>query len=251
MKKIYTLITAALFLVAVKHVQAQSSGSSFSVQHDTMYISTAGFANMINGVNNTSGGSLPIQWKVLSSNFPTDWIPGVGICDNSNCFTGTGLWPSGTTPSSGMWPSGNTYAATYGSAGLGDFHVNLDLTFASTLGTYYLRVRLNNASVPTDTAVQTYIISKIPAAVPVIKSENEVSIYPNPAINELNVVYEAGADVKTIAIYNIIGKVMAVYRPTDNAGAKLTLENIPSGIYFVRLMNTHGDILVTKKFTKQ
>jgi hypothetical protein len=74
--------------------------------------------------------------------------------------------------------------------------------------------------------------------------------YPNPAQNEVNVAYDANADIQNIALYSIIGKVLRVYKVTGNS-ANLDLENIPSGFYFVRLMNSHGDAVATRKFTKQ
>jgi hypothetical protein len=76
-------------------------------------------------------------------------------------------------------------------------------------------------------------------------------LYPNPAHNEVNLVYNTTADIKNIAVYNIIGKVIAVYKVTENNSANLNLENLPSGIYFARLINSQGNVVVTRKFTKQ
>jgi hypothetical protein len=76
------------------------------------------------------------------------------------------------------------------------------------------------------------------------------SLYPNPALNEINVVYDGSADVKDIAVYNLIGRVMMVYKVTGSS-ANLNIENIPAGIYFVRLLNTHGNVVITRRFTKQ
>ena len=93
--------------------------------------------------------------------------------------------------------------------------------------------------------------NKVPTAVTNINNqESNILLYPNPAREELNVVFSATADIKTIAVYNIIGKVLVVYKVTGDS-ANMNLENIPSGIYFVRLTNSHGDVVVTRKFTKQ
>ena len=97
----------------------------------------------------------------------------------------------------------------------------------------------------------TFVVNRLPVSVPVVStSESDVVMYPNPATSELNIVYNANLDVKNIAVYNIIGKVMTIYRVTGSS-ANLNLENIPSGIYFVRLLNAHGETVVTKKFSKQ
>lgn len=79
----------------------------------------------------------------------------------------------------------------------------------------------------------------------------ELSVYPNPATTELNVVYGPGTSVRNIAIYNLIGKVMNVYKAGDAGSANLNLDGIPEGIYYVWLMNPKGDVIATKKFTKQ
>ena len=41
-----------------------------------------------------------------------------------------------------------------------------------------------------------------------------------------------------------------VYKVNGNS-ANMSLENMPGGIYFVRLVNSAGNIVATKKFTKQ
>lgn len=115
-----------------------------------------------------------------------------------------------------------------------------------------MKVKLNNASIPTDTFIQTYIVTRTPTtSVANVKPNSEVSLYPNPASNSVNLVYDASADIRNIAVYNIIGKQVSLFRPTDNSSANLNIESIPAGIYFVRLINSRGDVVTTRKFTKQ
>ncbi len=80
---------------------------------------------------------------------------------------------------------------------------------------------------------------------------DEIVIYPNPAHDEVNIVYGADAGVKTIAIYNLIGKVVSVFKPIDNSSANLSIDNLPMGIYFVRLVNAQGAVVAARKFTRQ
>ena len=98
----------------------------------------------------------------------------------------------------------------------------------------------------------TFIVRKNCAATNVnnTKPAEDFVLYPNPAYNELNVVYDASLDVKNIAVYNIIGKVMSVYK-VSGTSANLNIENIPSGIYFLRLYNSTGSVILTRKFTRQ
>jgi hypothetical protein len=89
-----------------------------------------------------------------------------------------------------------------------------------------------------------------PASVPTVKSPDEVIIYPNPAANEVNVVFDGNQDIKTVSIHNRIGKPVSVFKVAGDS-ANLNIENIPKGIYFISLINSHGDVVQTRKFTKQ
>jgi hypothetical protein len=84
----------------------------------------------------------------------------------------------------------------------------------------------------------------------VTKTDDEVSIYPNPARSHVNVVFDAALGVKNIAVYNLIGKLVSIYKVNGNS-AKLDIEEIPAGIYFIRLINSQGKIVATRKFTHQ
>jgi hypothetical protein len=234
MKKLFTLITVFCALAASNISFAQS----FTVHHDTVIVSGITISAE-NNITNPGSANDTLQWKIASTNFPADWMATLGLCDNVTCYGSADLWP--TTIKESIYPSGT-----------GDFHLTADLTSVATVGPYVLRVRLNNKYSTNDTAWQTYIITKGPVAVsPTVKNNAEVSIYPNPATNALNVVFDASMDVKNIAIYSIIGRQLNMFRVSGNNSANLNLENIPAGVYFVRLMNSRGDVVTTRKFTKQ
>jgi Secretion system C-terminal sorting domain len=234
---LFSIIGLLLFYVSPQRVSAQS----FTVQADTVIINNpAGSVNLPDTIKVTSAiGQVTLRWQVIETNFPADWIAGSGICDDSLCYPSGFLWPSMTLKKSAP------YTST-----IHDFHMQLGLDGAYTVGTFYMKVRLYNQATPTDTAVETFIVTKDHGAgVPVVKSAGEIVLYPNPATDEVNVVFDAAADVKNIAIYNVIGKVMAVYKVNCNS-ANMSLENMPGGIYYVRLVNGEGNIVGTKKFTK-
>jgi hypothetical protein len=108
----------------------------------------------------------------------------------------------------------------------------------------------NNAQ--TDTAANHTVIDRgISGMLTDLKETDETQLYPNPASQEINVIYNAAADIKSIAVYNLIGRIQTVYKVTGNNSANLQLEGMPPGIYFVRLFNSNGEAVVTKKFTKQ
>lgn len=236
MKKVFTFLSLLAAMSA-----GNSYAQTFTIDRDTTYINSNTTVNAPNNITIPPGSSaVSIQWAVISQTLPTDLMNTIGVCDNATCFGSTDVWPTNFRTSS--YPAGAT----------GDFHVTMDLSVIPVGGPYVLRVKLRNPAATNDTAIQTYIINRTATtSVNNVRTGSDVTLYPNPATSSINVLFDAASDIKTIAVYNIIGKQVSLFRPTDNAGASLNIENIPSGIYFVRLMNSHGDVVTTRKFTKQ
>ena len=245
MKKTLLFIVCALVLLSSKKVMAQAA---FSVS-DTIWQNVNGTATVEGAVTNRSDSNITLRWNVVATSFPSDWLTetALSICDDEQCRSNLSgqLW-SGT--------SGTTYKPLYyanaSGDSIGDFHLLLNLTGVSS-GSHYITVRF--AHTPSSTvSTETFVINKWPTGVSnVNNAENDIVLYPNPAHDEVNIVYDPNNDIKNIVVYNIIGKALSVYKTTNNTSANLNVENIPSGIYFVRLFNSHGDVVVTRKFTKQ
>lgn len=199
-----------------------------------------------------SGSSAPmvLRWSVLSANFGTGWdMIGSGVCDNNLCYSAT---PG--SASNNIFNNGSQYTSYPYNTSFGDFHV----VFASTttpppLGSSaVVRVSMRDTSGATPARLLTFIAYKAATGVTNINSSDDVVIYPIPARKEVNVVFDESAGIKYIAVYNLIGKLMGpVYRPSANGSARIDISDIPSGIYFLRLMDATGRVAVTRRFTKQ
>lgn len=242
MKQLFPLLFSGILLMGSFSGKAQS----FSVVHDTMWITATGVTySLADSVFVVPSTNINIEWKILTTDFPPDWQTNLGFCDPSACYYMATLYPSGSLQTSPFGPGfmGGNNIFTYAN----------DLT-AAIPGCHYVRVRMNNVAIPADTAIITYIVCKpgiSQVAAITSSSEDAISFYPNPAVNTLNVVYSEMLGVKNIAIYSIIGKQMNMYSTTDNKGAMLNVENIPSGIYYVRLLNENGSVIATRRFMKQ
>lgn len=243
MRKFFTL-----FVIAVAFAGSSAFAQSFTMERDTVFVTVSGSSiqYLYDTVAPTSG-SITLKWNVVSSNFPAEWISsssGNGICDNNLCYGISSLWPSGVVRTSG------TYTAVSGSHTF-DMQFNPSSAASTTPGTYYMRVKLVNPAAM-DSAYATFAVTvPTPSSVGnTVGRSEELQMYPNPASNEINFVYEGSSDIKTAAIYNIIGKTMAVYRVNGNS-ANMSLENMPAGIYILRLANAQGQLVATRKFTKQ
>lgn len=207
---------------------------SFSVQHDTIYATVSSLSNVSDAILNNTNNTVTINWNVIATNFPSDWINALGICDNVACYNNV--------------TNGQVHTLSLNS-NAADFHLQMDLSNATT-GTYYLTVNMVQPGTVSG-ATETYIITKANLGVNGLNNDDNISLYPNPATSNINVVYGQNAGVKNIAVYNIIGRVMTFYKVTNNGSANLDISNIPSGIYFIRLLDANGNTIATRKFTRQ
>ncbi len=197
-------------------------------------------------ITNTTSGNIAIDWKVIATDFPvSDWLPNLSICDNHLCYAnGSGaMWNSST--SSGL----TFHSLDYAPGGGGEFHLVNNFAVAS-VGTHYVTVSLKDSATGF-TKTTTFIIKHVATGVTtIVKRDDDVIIYPNPAVNDVNVIFSDNAGIKTIAIYNIIGKAVNVYKVSGNS-ANLGIDNLPAGVYFLRLLNADGNLVATRKFNKQ
>ena len=76
-------------------------------------------------------------------------------------------------------------------------------------------------------------------------NKNSISIYPNPVKNgELNVSGKNLSTVKTVQIFDFTGKlVQSIAQPFKNSG-KITLKNLPKGVYILKADNSTAKFIV-------
>ena len=223
-----------LFVLAAMGAGAQSITS----EKDTVRVYATGVFHAYNNVTNHTSDTVTVLWDVVSTNFPADWLALTGICDRENCVGD--VWPAHTEDP--RYPPGTW-----------DFHLMGDLTDVSTEGPYYMTVRLRNEANTTDEHTQTYVVSRGTAHVAYMSrssGDDAVVVYPNPATNVVNVMFNGLYGVTGIGVFSFIGSEMKVYSTVDNSAA-LNIEHLPSGIYFIKLLNAQGYVVATQKFTKQ
>ncbi len=252
MKKILLILLCALGFISPGVLWSQV----FTVASDTVYFTIPGTpgitdktAAVFDNITIPGSSAVNIKWHVIDSNFPVDWLKNeaFGICDASLCRNNTNdslLWYKPTS-------TGTYFTCNYAGGATNAFDLSLNLANATSTGCFYVTVMLAEAVPGGYSKPITFIICKSPLNVTnVTNAGDNIILYPNPARDEVNVVYDANADVKNIVVYNTIGKVMNVYKVTGNS-ANLNIESVPPGIYFVRLFNSNGNVVVTRKFTRQ
>ena len=235
MKKIlltcFTIISAFSF----SNVSAQTFSTSGG---DTVRVNTNG-ASTTEVHNNIKAptDSVRVTWSLTDYSFAQNMTTD-GICDNNYCRTGAEVLVLGSSFQS------NYYKTTFN-----DFHVIFKDNGAAIGSTSYMIV---NVTAGATTRRLVFIATKTALGINTsVKSDDNVAVFPNPARESINVLFDRQSGVKTIAIYNMIGKAMRVFKPSDDNSAKLDLDNIPSGVYFVRLLNNDGQVVATRRFTRQ
>ena len=239
MSKLRLFFSAILVCaLAAGNVQAQT----FTLNTDTTkgWWATAGSTvDLKIKVTSTSGSPINFDWKVSSLSLASKWHV-TSICDPNNCYSET---KPGLLDGSSLFSTSSPVTSGY-------FLLDFDADSAAfgTSSTAVLEITSGST-----TSKATYIGYKnTTGVVTYTRADDNISIFPNPAQSYIDVLYSPNSDVNTIAIYNIIGKVISVYKVTDKSSARCEFNaDMPSGIYLVRIADSKGNVIATRKITRQ
>lgn len=237
MKKYILSFLAAITLALPAFAQSWTTqhGDTVSAQY-----TTPGDISVENLVKSVSG-TIYLKWKIADRNFPANWSL-TGFCDNNTCYNVT------VTP--GLLNGSYQLSSGYTNTQYGDFHAIFNGNNAAVGSQAWIKVYAIDTEANYARNI-VFIATKWATGITTVsKVDDGVTLYPNPAVNSVNVLFDAAQNIRNIAVYNLIGKAVKVFKVTGNS-AKLDINDIPSGIYFVRLINAQGQIVATRKFTHQ
>jgi hypothetical protein len=186
-------------------------------------------------IENVSGAELNLRierFKVTELEGTEDYL-----CWGANPETGA-CYSAGAVSPHNPWITPDTSALADGARGwLATYHVTNGFSGCAQYR-YYV---INDANTRLDSVDVLYCSTvSIEEEVKV-----DVSIYPNPASNFVNIVMENAINNVDFTLYNILGD--AVLTVNLNAGTnKVELSELPNGVYFYSIMK-EGNILETKK----
>lgn len=237
MRRIVYLLALPFLLSATK-----SQAQSFTTQYDTVTVAAYGYIDIYNKVINQTSDTIRVHWRVIYENLPQSWenYAAFGICDNVTCYDTSVLTGSTLT------------SDTVGAGKMMPFKVQVDVSSSSvpptTSGPIYISFELSEGTT-IDTV--TFAVNKWATNVSRVNNTKEdISLYPNPAYNEVNVTFSKEMGIRNVAIYNLVGKQISNYRVSTNS-AKLDIDKMPAGIYFLRLIDSNGRVVATRRFTHQ
>ena len=71
--------------------------------------------------------------------------------------------------------------------------------------------------------------------------DNQCRIYPNPVNDRLYV--EAGTEINEVVVYDVFGRLQVTETPSHQGNVVIDVENLKSGIYFVKINTEKGNIV--------
>jgi hypothetical protein len=209
-----------------------SMAQSFTIPKDTINYTVYGEAKLYNNITNVSSSAIQVKWKVVNHNFPTDW-QNIQACDNNNCYADIVNGTEYTTAD--IDPSTN-----------GNFYVLPNLNGTTSTGTYYLQIRMTHGTYSKDS---WYFVNRFPTNVSNHQLRNEISIFPNPAVNNISIKYNGSKSPAKIKIQNIIGQTTYETKPTGSTTI-LDLAGFKPGLYFLRVYDVNDQLIAVNRFER-
>lgn len=75
----------------------------------------------------------------------------------------------------------------------------------------------------------------------------DLKVYPNPASNYIKVT--DNDEIDKVLIYNILGRIVKRFDAETNR--KYYIQDLPKGMYIVRLLDKNQDLILTKRINKR
>jgi Secretion system C-terminal sorting domain len=178
---------------------------------------------------NTSSATKKFTWVRNILSIASGWQ--ALVCDNKSCWSST----VGTAPEQiELAPNGTS---------------NLDVYIrpSGKGGTASVEVRVSEVGNDANAATAKYTFSSTTSTKDVKNTTSNVRIYPNPATDYFMLMDNNDA-VDRVVIYNIIGRQVRSYKAVD--GTKYTVNDLPEGLYIIRLLNGAGTTVKTVRLNK-
>jgi PKD repeat protein len=203
--------------------------ASSPAQYPVVSYSISGTYTVTLTATNGSGSSTPLS-QIITVN-PTPMVTYVqsppNFCVNNPAFVLTGGTPVGGTYT-GTGVSANTFNPA--AAGSGTFPVTYTYTAGGCSNT-----STQSITVSPCVGIQTYSLN------------DDLHIYPNPFSNKMNVRFATTSDVRTLKVYDMLGKLM-VFMKVNGDAVELDLSELASGMYMMHV--TTGAQQLIRKIVK-
>ena len=180
-------------------------------------------------LRNTSNQTKRFVWQRNILGLANGWQS--LVCDANQC------WTSGT----------NTSPDTLVLAPNGTSNLDVYVRPNHTTGAATIELKVSEVGNPANTLTGRYLFATATGIREYSKTGSSIRIFPNPTTDYF-MLNDNSDIVEKIVIYNIIGRQVKSYKALENF--KYTVNDLPEGIYIVRLMNAMGNTVKTVRLNK-
>lgn len=233
MKKCLYLLLV-LIIASADGLYAQAN---LVVNPDSVYVSlpaTEFEIDLLSQIFNNSGSTVTIRWTRVVEQKPQEWD--VNFCDKNLCYLGI--------------VASKTFELMNGDSGLLKpiFYPNE----VPGMGVFRLYLQSETPGVTwADTTVYVAVATGVSGTVN-IEHVTNVSVFPNPANDMLNVVT---ADANLLGQWRITDTAGKVWNRSDSANSpiagQISVANLPTGFYLLDALTSDGRHIATKRFVVQ
>lgn len=177
-------------------------------------------------LKNNSNQIMELRWERVRSNLPSGWD--AIICDKQ-CYS--------------TLVDSRTFSLAPGES-ISDFRVSFRPNGVEGIGN--VDVKIYEVKKTTNNVTLNFSGSAQHNAVSTFSGNNIPSVYPNPAIDYIQI--QDANDVKHIEVYNALGRKISDFSVSNNG--KYDVSDFPRGMYMVRLLDKHKNIIRTQRISK-
>ncbi|GEM_PF-532035 len=257
LKRLFT--TTAL----VGCVAGASFAQVFSVDHDPASATTTGTENhssdpttyadwdvlkVDNHLENLTAAPITYSWQVIAPvEVPTGWTLH-GFCDNLACRL---PWAPSSPGTPGAWTTGEVQTSMpLPNDSRSAFYLQVSAPVSAPDGILTMKVRVWSGE-QVDTV--TFIAKKdgTTGLNSISLKDERVVLSPNPAVNQVKVFADKSLGAKQITVINMLGRtVLNQDMAAGSEEAVVNLSGVASGMYMVRVSDTKGNVITSRKLTK-
>jgi hypothetical protein len=169
-------------------------------------------------ITNTGTADIYVRQIINSTNLPTGWS--FNMCNPNGC------WGPNIVADTFLVPASGFVTARF------DFHSD------TTIGTGITSVRFDDAASPAinGATFNLHAVSLGTGVNEIAGDNSSILLYPNPVMNELVVGSSEFGDKIELTIFSAVGKkVYKEHRTSDIGHRTISVADLPSGIYFVKV----------------
>jgi Secretion system C-terminal sorting domain len=179
-------------------------------------------------LKNTSTVTKKFSWTRTIKNMTTGWA--CLVCDKNTCWASTVNTPL------------DQIELAAGATSNIDVYIRPD----KKVGAAAVEVKIFEVGNEANTLTGKYNFSTTTRTKDLKDNANTLRIYPNPTIDYFQLTDNDA--VEKVVIYNIIGRQMRSYKAVE--GLKYSVNDLPDGLYIIRLLNSYGGTVKTVRLSK-